>query len=132
MITLLSKVVWFLWTTFASDQAKADMQLVAKDFVKVLVLLLTLSFGFAVLFFVGLYFLAQWLRLHIDQAFICYVIATVLSLFFTSVAMIILFRYIILGFLKRAQDKGNDILNTFIIKKIAYDDLRAIASQEKQ
>jgi len=117
MIEIISRVVWFLWTTFAPDQAKADMQLIAKDFVKVLVLLMSLSFVFGVLFFAGLYFFAQWLLLYIDQVFVCYFIATIMSLFFTVLGIFILFRYIILSFLKRANNKGNEILNAFTFKK---------------
>ena len=36
MIAVVSKVIWFAWTTFAPEQAKEDMQGVAKDFIKII------------------------------------------------------------------------------------------------
>jgi hypothetical protein len=117
MITWITKAVWFLWTTFAPEQAKAHMQSIAKDFAKVLVLLLALSFGFGIAFFAGLYFFAQWLLLYIDFVFVCYLIATMVSLFLTSLCILLVFRSIVLSFLKRTQSKGNDLLQAFTFKK---------------
>jgi hypothetical protein len=117
MITWITKLVWFLWTTFAPEQAKADMQTIAKDFAKVLLLLLALSFAFGMLFFAGLYFLAQWLLLYINFVFVCYLLATIVSLFVISVVMVLLVRSIVMNFLKRTQDKSNDILQAFTFKK---------------
>jgi len=113
MITLVYKIVFFLWNMFAPEQAKAEMQKALKDFVNVLVLLIALSFVFGAGFFAGTYFLGQWLLLHIQQAFICYCLAGIVSLFFTLLISGIVFRYLIVGFFERLHDKGNDILTAF-------------------
>ncbi len=117
MLVFITKIVWFLWSTFAPEQAKADMNAIAKDFAKVLLLLLSLSFIIGACFFAGLYFLAQWLLLSIDHTVICYFIATIVSLFFTALIIMTSFRFIIVGFLRRANEKGNDVLNAFTFKK---------------
>ncbi len=78
-----------------------------------LVLLIALSFVFGAGFFAGTYFLGQWLLEHIQQAFICYFVGGIVSLFFTILVSGIVFRYLIAGFFERLHNKGNDILTAF-------------------
>gem|GEM_PF-2707025 len=113
MITLVYKIVFFLWNMLAPEQAKAGMQKAVKDFVNVMMLLMVLSFVFGAGCFAGTYFLGQWLARHIEQTFICYFIAGVVALFFTFLTAGIVFRYLVSGFFERLHDKGNEILTAF-------------------
>lgn len=117
MAPIITKIIWFVWTTFAPDKAKVELERVAKDLIKVLILLVLLGFAFGALFFVGLYYLAQWLIMYIHYPIISYFIAAAVCLFFTVVGILALFRYIIFQFIKRAHNKGNGILNAFTLKK---------------
>jgi uncharacterized protein HemY len=117
MISFVSKVIWFIWSSFAPEQAKADLESVFKDFFKMLALLILLAFAFGAAFFAGLYFLAQWLITYIEYPIACYFIAASVSMLFTLLTIVVLFRYIIMRFLKRAHNKGDNILNAFTFKK---------------
>jgi uncharacterized membrane protein len=113
VFTWIYKIVFFLWNVFAPERAKAEMQKVIKDFVHVVLLMIVLAFVFGAGFFACAYFLGQWLAIHIEQTFICYLIACTVSLFLTLVVSGIVFRYLIAGFFERLHDKGNDIIEAF-------------------
>ncbi len=113
MFAWIYKIVFFLWNVFAPEHAKAEMEKVIKDFVHVVLLMIVLSFVFGAVFFAGAYFLGQWLSAHIEQTFVCYLIACTVSLSITLTLYGIVFRYLISGFFERLHDKGNDIIKAF-------------------
>jgi hypothetical protein len=121
MIALITKIVWFFWSLFAPEQAKADLELVAKDFVNVLVRLVLWSFALGIVFFAGTYFLGQWLMGYIPLSWVCFFISAIVSLFFTLLIGGTIFRYLIGGFFVRLNHKGNEILKAFSILK-KHDD----------
>lgn len=113
MFAWIYKIVFFFWNTFAPERAKEAMQKVIKDFVRIVLAMVLLSFVFGAGFFAGTYFLGQWLSVHIEQTFICYLIAGAVSLFLTLVLAAVVFRFIISGFFKRLHEEGNDIVQSF-------------------
>ncbi|MDB5258124.1 MAG: hypothetical protein JWM14_2819 [Chitinophagaceae bacterium] len=113
MFAWIYKIVFFFWNTFAPERAKEAMQKVIKDFMHMVLLLVFLSFVFGAGFFVGTYFLGLWLSSHIEQTFICYLIACTVAFFFTLVLAVVVFRSIISGFFERLHEEGNDIVEAF-------------------
>jgi hypothetical protein len=113
MFAWIYKIVFFFWNAFAPERAKEEMQKVIKDFLGVVVLMIIIAFVFGAGFFAGTYFLGQWLSVKIEQSFIAYFIACIVSLFFTLLSFVLVFRFLISGFVQRLHHQGNQIVQAF-------------------
>lgn len=117
-MSLFTKIGLFLWTLFAPEKAKVEVESIMKEFVSVMLWLLFLTFLLGVAFFAGTYYLGKEINKYIDVAFLSYLFSALTSLFMTLLTGILLFRLIIRRAIKRILDKGNHILSAFSQKKI--------------
>ena len=116
-MSLLTKIALFLWTLFAPEKAKAELESILKEFLQVMFWLLLLTFLLGAAFFAGTYYLGKALNESIDFSFVSYSLSAITSLSVTLVTGILLFRFIIRRAIKRILDKGNHILSAFSQKK---------------
>ena len=117
-MSLFTKIGLFLWTLFAPEKAKAEVENIMKEFVSVMVCLLFLTFLLGVAFFAGTYYLGKILNESIAIAFLSYLLSALISFLITLISGIFLFRFIIRRAIKRILDKGNHILSAFSQKKV--------------
>ncbi len=117
-MSLFTKIGLFLWTLFAPEKAKAEVESIMKEFVSVMLWLLFLTFLLGVAFFAGTYYLGKALNEAIDMAFVSYLLSALMTFFITLVTGILLFRFVIRRAIKRILDKGNHILSAFSQKKV--------------
>ena len=115
---LFTKIGLFLWALFAPEKAKAEVESIMKEFVKVMLGLLLLTFLLGVAFFAGTYYLGKAINGYIDVAFLSYLLAALTSFFLTLLAGILLFRFVIRTAIKRILNKGNHIVSAFSPKKV--------------
>ncbi|MDF2455757.1 MAG: hypothetical protein K0R51_1750 [Cytophagaceae bacterium] len=117
-MSLFTKIGLFLWALFAPEKAKAEVESIMKEFVRVMLWLLFLTFLLGVAFFAGTYYLGKALKEAIDTAFVSYLLSALITFFITLVTGILIFRFIIRRAIKRIMDKGNHILSSFSQKKV--------------
>lgn len=117
-MSLFTKIGLFLWTLFAPEKAKAEVESIMKEFVRVMLWLLFLTFLLGVAFFAGTYYLGKEINSHLDAAFLSYLLSALTSFFATLLTGILLFRFIIRRAIKRILDKGNHILSAFSQKRV--------------
>jgi uncharacterized protein HemY len=117
-MSLFTKIGLFLWTLFAPEKAKVEVESIMKEFVSVMLWLLFLVFLLGIGFFVGIYYLGITFHHSIDSSFLSYLLSTVCMFFITLLTAIILFRFLIRRAIKRIMDKGNHILSAFSQKKV--------------
>lgn len=116
-MSLFTKIGLFLWTLFAPEKAKAEVESIMKEFVHVMLWLLLITFLLGVAFIAGTYYLGGALNQSIDIAFVSYLLSAFMTFCITLVTGIIIFRFIIRRAIKRIIDKGNHILSAFTQEK---------------
>jgi len=117
-MSLFSKLGLFLWTLFAPEKAKAEVESIMKEFVSVMLWLLFIVFLLGIGFFAGIYYLGKEIHHSIDSTFLSYLLSTVCMFFTTLLTGILVFRFMIRRAIKRILDKGNHIVSAFSQKKV--------------
>lgn len=117
-MSLFSKLGLFLWTLFAPEKAKAEVESIMKEFVSVMLWVLFIVFLLGVSFFAGIYYLGEVFHQSITSGLLSYLLSTVCMFFITLLTGILLFRFLIRRAIKRIMDKGNHIVSAFSQKKV--------------
>jgi hypothetical protein len=115
-MSMVSQIVWFLWSTFAPEQAQEEAKNIVKDFIRVLIWMIVISFLLGALSFAGTYFLAQWMLASLQHAVLCYFIASVFTLFFTLIFLFVGLKFLVNSFIVRTKEKSQHIVEAFKIK----------------
>jgi TRAP-type C4-dicarboxylate transport system permease small subunit len=116
-MSLITKIGLFLWTLFAPEKAKVELENIMKEFVRVIIWSLCIVFLLGVIFIAGTYYLGLAFHQYIDTAFIAYLLSALIALIITLLLGIIVFRFLIRRAIKKVLEKGNHILSAITPNK---------------